>query len=372
MRGPRWLILLLLLATPASSQILLFPSEETDPDRLRNLEYLLERIETLTSTTSIVTSGLDSSKVAKAGDTMTGNLNMSNAAINLSGAGGNIVGLASSSASGFFGTSAAFTYRVGIGSAVPTQPLVVIGTVAINGELLFQGTGAKGRLTSSPLAVSIGGIDMSWNGHSQASRDDAAVTGGHFRIADGGAFTWGSDVYDSMYYIPGADNYGHMSMGYGNSTPYFPATTVSGDFTLVMREGLLVGYNNSGNTKIGGSEGLAVEDDSGRSKLMLGYAGGSGRAWTMASNSAGSLTFVDSGQYGASNGGGTQMTISPAAGVAVATSATSGTSMCIAGAFQTLPTSGWAEGCFAYQLSDKTPYIATQTVVISQSWKALY
>lgn len=58
--------------------------------------------------------------------------------------------------------------------------------------------------------------------------------------------------------------------------------------------------------------------------------------------------------------------------VTVSTSATSSASICLAGNFQTLPTTGYAKGCFAYQLSDNTAYVSTQTVVGSQSWKALY
>lgn len=58
--------------------------------------------------------------------------------------------------------------------------------------------------------------------------------------------------------------------------------------------------------------------------------------------------------------------------VIVSTAATSGVTMCLAGSFQTLPTTGYSKGCIAYQISDNTPYISTETVVIAQSWKALY
>lgn len=58
--------------------------------------------------------------------------------------------------------------------------------------------------------------------------------------------------------------------------------------------------------------------------------------------------------------------------VIVSTSATSAASICLAGSFQTLPTTGYAKGCFAYQLSDNVAYVSTKTVVSADSWKALY
>ncbi len=320
--------------------------------------------------------------------------------ITLSGSAGSVTAVGSVTASGFFGdgshltgipSSGALTgyvpytgassdlvlgnhaltstYRISVGSATPTQPLVVIGTAAINGELLFQGTGAKGRLTSSPYTSTIGGIDLSWNGHSSTLRDNAAVVGGYFRISDGATLTWGSDRYESMYYVPGSDEQGHMSLGFGNSSPYNPTNTVSNNFTIAMREGLLVGLNSSGNTKLTGNEGFAVED-TGRSNILLGNP--NGRAWTVDSNAAGNLKFIDTGNYGVSNGGGTNLTITAAAGVQVATSSASGFSMCMAGSFQTLPASGYAEGCIAYQVSDHTYYGSTATVTNVGHWKALY
>ncbi len=58
--------------------------------------------------------------------------------------------------------------------------------------------------------------------------------------------------------------------------------------------------------------------------------------------------------------------------ITVSTSATSGGSLCLAGTFQSLPASGYAKGCFAYQLSNDTPYISTEAVSNAGSWKALY
>jgi len=46
-------------------------------------------------------------------------------------------------------------------------------------------------------------------------------------------------------------------------------------------------------------------------------------------------------------------------------------SMCIAGAFAALPTTGYARGCLLYLTTDPTKiYISTQTVVSTHSWLA--
>ena len=58
--------------------------------------------------------------------------------------------------------------------------------------------------------------------------------------------------------------------------------------------------------------------------------------------------------------------------VKVSSSTNSSQAICFAGAFSTLPTTGYSEGCLAYQLSDHTLYTSTQTVTASTSWKAVY
>lgn len=57
--------------------------------------------------------------------------------------------------------------------------------------------------------------------------------------------------------------------------------------------------------------------------------------------------------------------------VIVSSSTSSNASLCLAGAFQTLPITGYAQGCFAFQLSDHKAYVSTETVAGSQSWVAL-
>lgn len=69
--------------------------------------------------------------------------------------------------------------------------------------------------------------------------------------------------------------------------------------------------------------------------------------------------------------------ISGAAGITdigtvnVSTSATSSLSLCFLGAFQTLPTADVNEGCLAFQKSDHSIYLSTETVVSVQSWLKL-
>lgn len=58
--------------------------------------------------------------------------------------------------------------------------------------------------------------------------------------------------------------------------------------------------------------------------------------------------------------------------VNVSSSATSTLSICFAGAFETLPTSGYDEGCLAYQGSDNTLYVSTNSVDESGDWKAAW
>jgi hypothetical protein len=166
------------------------------------------------------------------------------------------------------------------------------------------------------------------------------------------------------------DEQGHIGVGWGGASGWVdmgPMTT----YSVNAREGYHGGANTSGNQK-STTPGISIEDSGGRAGILLGHAAASGRAWTINSNATGNLTFSDSGQYGLNDGGGTNMTVSYAAGVAVSSSSTSGYSMCVAGSFQTLPTTGFAEGCFAYQVSDRTPYISTATVTNIGHWKALY
>jgi hypothetical protein len=58
--------------------------------------------------------------------------------------------------------------------------------------------------------------------------------------------------------------------------------------------------------------------------------------------------------------------------VNVSTATTSSVHLCLAGAFDTLPTSGYNKGCMAYQNSDNTLYVSTETVVSANSWKPVW
>ena len=58
--------------------------------------------------------------------------------------------------------------------------------------------------------------------------------------------------------------------------------------------------------------------------------------------------------------------------ITISTTTTSSVNLCLVGAVNTLPTSGYSEGCMAYQISDHTLYISTETVVGIQSWKPVW
>lgn len=57
--------------------------------------------------------------------------------------------------------------------------------------------------------------------------------------------------------------------------------------------------------------------------------------------------------------------------VKVSTATASNDSLCLAGAFVTLPTSGYARGCLAIQTSDMKVYVSTEAVSASYSWKSV-
>ncbi|MBU2572697.1 MAG: hypothetical protein KKH28_01285 [Elusimicrobia bacterium] len=58
--------------------------------------------------------------------------------------------------------------------------------------------------------------------------------------------------------------------------------------------------------------------------------------------------------------------------VRTSTSTTSTLGLCLAGAFQDLPTSGYKKGCIAYQISNETLYVSTETVATTYSWKPVW
>lgn len=58
--------------------------------------------------------------------------------------------------------------------------------------------------------------------------------------------------------------------------------------------------------------------------------------------------------------------------VRVSSATTSTDSICLAGAYATLPTSGYARGCLAVQTSNMKLYISTETVTGAGSWAATH
>lgn len=405
----KWHILALILASSAA-QAADVPFYARSLETQRDVSGINENFRSIVNDMNLLRSEFDDlgTFVEVVGSTMSGPLIMNNVSITLTGSNGVITGASSITASGFFGNGSGLTnltganvvgnisgaaglnvlkagdtmtgmlnvssnvyvqYKVGIGSTVPTQPLVVVGSAAVTGDVILSGLGAYGRLTGAPLGVPFAGYKLSFNGQSQATRDDAAVVGAYY-TGEGGAFhSWGSDRYESMGLDDGSDEQGHLRIGWGGAGAYTP--TMAGElYSIYSRMGIIVGYNTSGNTKVAGGEGLAIEDSVGKASILVGNT--AGRAWRQSATSTGHYQFTDSGEYGISNGGGTNLDISPSAGVAVSTSITSGFSIGLGGAAESLPTSGYAEGVFFYQRSNRTAYISTEAVTNAGSWKALY
>ena len=59
-------------------------------------------------------------------------------------------------------------------------------------------------------------------------------------------------------------------------------------------------------------------------------------------------------------------------GLTVSTSAVSPIGLCIVGAVNSLPSSGWNEGCFLWDASLHKPAVSTQTVTSINSWRYLW
>ncbi|HOJ87005.1 MAG TPA: hypothetical protein PLN68_08790, partial [Elusimicrobiales bacterium] len=66
----------------------------------------------------------------------------------------------------------------------------------------------------------------------------------------------------------------------------------------------------------------------------------------------------------------TKMTIS--SGLTISTSIAGTSGLCLIGASDSLPTSGYSEGCIIYNLTDHNLYISTENVVGIESWKSIW
>jgi len=160
--------------------------------------------------------GTDSTKVLKAGDTMTGALNMSNVNVSLTGASGNVVGQASMTASAFFGDGSHLTGVTGTdntkvlkaGDTMTGQlnmSNVAVSATGANGHLLSQssittsgglfGNGlnvANGVVVMSPASVSVVNIPQTATGANGTIASASSVTASAF-FGDGSHLTGVSD-----------------------------------------------------------------------------------------------------------------------------------------------------------------------------------
>ncbi len=123
--------------------------------------------------------GTDSTKVAKAGDTMTGALNLTNVALNLSGANGNVVSAASVTAAAFFAPYAIISSSVSSpGATISTlliAPTVKTNTVNDNGSSITIQTNPTGDTAHTDTRVSL--IAGSYAGVT-VGRNDASIQAG--------------------------------------------------------------------------------------------------------------------------------------------------------------------------------------------------
>lgn len=117
---------------------------------------------------------------------------------------------------------------------------------------------------------------------------------------------------------------------------------------------------------VGVSNRVGINNTSPATALDVG-----GTVTATAVAASGAITSATLATTGAITGASAALTGTGGA-VVVSTAATAQFTMCLAGTFSTLPTSGYAAGCFAYQLSDNTPYVSTAAVTNAGHWKPLY
>jgi quinolinate synthase len=202
--------------------------------------------------------GTDNTKVLKAGDTMTGALNMSNVAVNLTGAAGNVVGQASMTASAFFGDGSHLTGIAGGGSGgIPT-----IQAFNSNGTFII------------PAGVTKIMVDV-WGGGGNGGTANSGFTSAG---GGGGAGGYGKQAFTV---IPG-DSYIVTVGGAGQSSSFGVLISATGGAT-----------GNNGNT---GGPGPAAAVG-GTSTAIINITGGSG-------GGGGDFDGGPGGSAGAGGGGG--------------------------------------------------------------------
>jgi hypothetical protein len=399
---------------------------------------LIAGLITSTQALSVSTAALESSKVNRSGDTMTGTLNGTGLVMTygIVGATQAIGGVALTVSGG----------HVGVGlSPSTTIALDVLGLIRISSGIVSTGGNARGAnaidlqtTSTAPTNVASGGASVLGGGYSNTSAGGYGVvaggsgnnisSAGEFSVISGGV---SNNVLSSRSNIGGGTsnsigaNTSNAVIGGGSgnslddsSDPTKPSVICGGKGNTAANQSFIGGgqSNTASNQSsiVGGTSNACSNQycavGGGQSNTCSGSncvigGGNSNTASGLYSVVAGGLSNSASGissyaagrnakataqgsytlsdfssdtsfsnnstdTYKARFAGGYQVVSS--SGVTISSSVTSGVSMCFAGAHQTLPTTGWARGCFAYQLSDNTPYVSTETVTISQSWKALY
>ncbi len=185
--------------------------------------------------------------------------------------------------------------------SVSTQAIMTLLSYSPTTYVDVTGDDMTGSLRSSSSIYVTGGSTFTAILH-----PTAGVKTGNLWFNQGSVLSIGGD-YEGFRLVPGSDGGGYMAMGFGNSV-FTHASISNENFNIFTRRGMRSGYNTSGNTKTSNA-GLVIEDSTGRSAILLGYALGAGRAWYNDSDSAGGLNWEDKGTYGASNGVGIIMAL---------------------------------------------------------------
>jgi hypothetical protein len=142
--------------------------------------------------------------------------------------------------------------------------------------------------------------------------------------------------------------------------------------------GINAGYNlTTGSYNIFLGEDAGYNITNGNNNIIIGYNQNTPTDTIDNFLNIGGLIYgtnMVSGGSGGNVGIGTsspQAKLDVAGTIQVSSTTTSSTHICIAGAFDTLPISGYNKGCIAYQNSDNTLYVSTEDVVGIESWKPL-
>ena len=369
----------------------------------------------------ISTGAGDTRYVNITGDTMTGPLTLSGSTLTVTGnafsvggstlvvTGGNVgIGTVSPGAkldvkeSGtetytlVIGTSTTSTYdvvvttigNVGIGTTAPGAKLEVVG--AVNASILqayFNGytTGLGIDDTGSYWGASIfqsgtkrftvdsnGGVLIGNNYQGGTAPADGAIIEGKVGIG-----TTGPGAKLHAVETSGSPSYIFVASTATDSASYKMVVSTTGNVGIgTVSPGAKLDVRGTDGIRVIGT--VAPETPSPDEGVAIGGGTTLGYGWLQSFGSGNELRINPNGNNVTLGGNVGIGTIAPGAKletvgeVRTSTSTTSTLGLCLAGAFQNLPTSGYNKGCMAYQISNETLYVSTETVAGTYSWKPVW